>query len=678
MTMMIPEYCIDKNPVAESLYQNLYNQLGPDYKVIQYIKSSEKKASDSPLDGSLFWIQFKQQSLFLYLSNAPADCFDSEKSDNEESLKNKLHDHPEITALIKFQTRLTPPQLQDYKAHLTPFLMIFSNIDKDKLNIRIKSLGIYLLGKDKLAYNGLGDLIYKLLGKPLSPSIHHYLRCEFNPELAIFSHQVDNSLLDNEQEAAVKVAMQLSKNNRRSEHLNLHGVNGDINSGKSEVVLQRAKLINQSTKESNGNIKKVLILSPNEITQTSLNKRYYTLFPTDKKTEILSLSQWCDQLLKPTKTLIDKDHVEELISRSIRHRLEENDVSLAIFCQELDFILGRIIFYESDYLKAKRLTQSYNLTEKKYKHIWKGLLTIKNELALRDSILSSELPQLLWESLQKESFKDQYDHILIDDAHLFPPIAFDLIKKAIKPDSGQLFIAQDPNQRIANACSLWKDTGLDLRGHSVRLMNSYQINPYILNAASSFYLHRLPDDMDKTIHRNLPKTSDNPMPQLLHFHSSKDEENRLLDKIKKLIHKGTALEDILLISVLDESIKSYKERLNQTLDIPVKILKGANNQSKGLGITSLLYAHGQKASYVFIIGLHHIYEAENSTEITSDERKALLIENTHKLTMAMTCAKKELTLFITAKDIPRDFISPHIDIPSVNSESYAEVLSLHG
>lgn len=677
---MVPEECIDTSSVAKSLHQNLYNQLRSNYKIVQHIKTMDKKTA---LNGSLFWVQFKQQSLFIYLHNAPADYFDGEIENNHAAIKKKLLNDTDFIALTDFQSRLLPQQLQNYKAHLAPILIVFNNIENLKLNLAIKSLGICLFGKEKASSNSnLNELIYQFMGQSLSKAIHHHVRCVFNPELGIYSHPKDNCLLDSEQEMAMKVDMLLDNGRRRDEHLNLRGVNGGPNSGKTEIVLQRAKLINLYEHPEDKIKSNILILTPNTASQVSLNKRYYTLVPTDKKTEILSLNQWCGSLLKNTKKLVTDDEIIELVNNIANSRLKENGICDSVFLQEINFILGRAIFYEKDYLKAKRNTQVLHLTEDQYKHIWKTLLTIKSQLNISNSLLCAELPQLLWDSIQANNIDKQYDHILIDDAQLFPPIAFKIIRKFLKPKTGQLFITQDPNQHFSNACNLWKDTGLDLRGHSIRLMHSYQINPYILNAASSFYLHRLPDGLDKTIHRNLPDISKNPKPQLLHFHSAKDEENRLLDKIKKLILGGTKVKDILLISVNDDAIPHYANIITETLGIAVEQLKGDISRKKGLGICNLTHAARQATPHVFIVGLQSLFDAENNLKNNYpnevNKHQAFIIENTHKVTMAMTSAKKDLTLFITAEKIPREFISPHIDTPNAKAGSYAEVLSLHG
>lgn len=676
MTMMIPKDCIDENPAAQALHQDLYNQLGPEYKVIQRLKNPIKQHAGMTLDGALFWVKFRQQSLFIYLSDAPSNFFDTTKSN--KSIKKRLLNNPEFLALMRFQASLLPSKLHAHKPRLTPFLMIFNNIINDKLNVGIQSLGIYLLGKDKLTNNNnLRELIKSFIGKPLSPTMRHHIRCGFNPELAIYSHQVDRGLLDNEQEIAIKKGMLKPTDKSRFEHLNLRSVHGEINSGKTETILQRAKLINQSGYFENN--QKVLILTPDQTSKISLNKRYYSLHPTDKKTEILSLTEWCAKLLKSKKEIVNEENVFDHMHKTVSKQLSKNKISFAIFFQELNYILGRAFFEQNDYLKADRSEQDCNLTQKQLKYIWKTLENIKSDLALSNDVLAAEFPQQLLKSLSStQIFKEYYDHVLIDDAHLFPPITFELMRKVIKPKLGQLFISQNLSQHHVNSCNLWKETRLDLRGNCTSLIHNYRINPYILNAASSFYLHRLPAAHDRAIHRNLPNLSNSPMPQLLHFHSSKDEKNRLLDKIKKLIHSGTRPKDILLITTQSESIHYYEKLLSETLEISVEITNDENQYRKGLGICSLLHAHGHVASHVFIVGLQHIYDDESNIRKNHEQYKSLVAENTHKLTMAMTCAKKDLTLFITSKLIPTDFINPHIDIPTMNSDIYAEVRSLHG
>jgi len=628
------------------------------------------------LNGSLLWIQHDKQSLFIYLSHSTQNELHFERG-NKDSIKSLLK-NSELAQLLKLQEKLLPKQLHSHQAQLAPFLVIYSNIGKESINIGFKTQGLYLVGKNYLDDNKLGSVIYKLLGRQYSRTIHSYIRHVFCPETLTATHSnielshLSKHLLNNDQEIAVKADIVLPREKRRVRNCNLTGVNGGACSGKSETLIRRAKLLRNFHSESN-----ILLLTINKLSQKFLKDSYVNISPDDKKTDIFSFYQWCQEKLKTQKQPVFIDDILNIIEAKIRPLLAKKEIDLPTFLHELDYIYGRIIFYEKDYVKVPQTNQPYLLSKEQYSHIWKAVLLLKNELASNGLILWSELPQLLWDSLQKNPFSHNYDHILVDDSHFFPPIAFELFKIVLKPNSGQLFITQDPNQGLINPCVLWKDTGLDLRGYSVRLNNYHKVNPYILNATNAFYLNRLPEQTDKHILQDLPISKEKTVPELLHFHTTRDEENRMINEVKNHIEIGQRLNDILIITIDHKSTKHLAELLERTLKIRIDLL--AENQfhpyqqRTGIGICSIMQAQGIHAQHVFIFGIQHLFKVENNVDLSTPENQALWRENTQKLSNAMSRARKKLTLFITTDTIPNSFISPHIKIPTANSTKKANV-----
>lgn len=669
---MIPQYPVSVSSEVKEFYQALHHQLGPDYKISQHLDAT------SALKGTLLWLEFQLQSLFIFISDESEQDIKIDK--HQGSLNKLITNNAEVQKIIQLKKGLLPEKIQTFHPQLTPLIVIYRHAPEAKLNIQLKTLGLSLLGKETLTNTKLKALLHKFIGNPSSKTIQQYIHYSFNPEIhtscenpasrdTLFSHY----LLDKEQENALKIDLHLPKEERNIKNYNLAGVNGGSYSGKSEIIIQRERLLRSLDPSQ-----KILILSPNKASQRDLVNRYTPLMPNNQNTTILSFLEWCQQQLSPPTKLMGMSELSDIIQSNLDQKLLENDIELATFFHEIDFIYGRNIFFESDYLKEKHTISSTQneqlLSDSQYSSIWKTLVLLKNELNDKQQILHCSLPQLLWDSLDNKAFKMPYDHILIDDAHHLPPIAFSLIKKAIKSETGQLYITQDPNQGIINPCTLWRDTGLDLRGKSTRLLNSYQKNSYILNAANAFYLHRLPDDNDKVIQFVFNNDRAFKKPQLLHFYNERDEENRLLNEIKTLIQNKTKLEDILLITMDDKASAHLAELIRQTLDIPVSLINESTEHKNGISICNLMLAQGQKSEYVFIFGLQELL---NDNE-TTDKQDISYIENTRKLNMAMTCAQTELALFITANKIPKDFISPHIETPTTDSKYNAEVRYLNG
>ena len=677
MTIMIPNNCIDTCPIAQVLYRNLCTQLGSKDRVVQYLTPK------TDLPGPLLWVQHQRQSLFIYLANSTETNIDLNKFD-------KLLENKEVSQLLALQKQLLPETLYPHCDKLVPFLIINPYASNTQSHLALKSLGLYFSGKELIKSNKLGTLVYKLLGIVGSELLYQYIRHVFNPELIISKNSVGStdhvdsretkflaikeSLLDENQEVAIKADIVLHSKDYRSDNYNLTGASGCVASGKTETLFQRVKLIKQFKPDS-----KVVIITANYASQARLRKRENTI-NSDRATEIFSFTEWGKQQLKPSEHLVDHTELAKTIDTLLKQHLDVNGISQFIFLRELDFIYGRKIFYENDYLSTQNVARTYHLNPAQLSQIWRSVLTLKNEFSQKNWLLPARIPQLLWDRLQEKPVNINYDHVLIDDAHLLPPIAFELFKKVIKPKSGQMFITQNPNQGIINPSQLWKDAKLDLRGHNTRLVNPYQINLQIINASRAFFLNRQPDAYDQNIVENIKESQKTPSPRLLHFHSEADEQNRLLNEIKKLLHAGCDPQEILIISN-DSEIVQLKKLIGGTLNVPVDWLNdfhfNSHKQRSGLGICNFMEAQGLNAAYVFIFGLKQLFEREGKAEKTgATQYQAKQVENTRLIAMAMTRARKELTLFITTNKIPQAFITPYIKIPTSINENNEEIVSV--
>ena len=78
----------------------------------------------------------------------------------------------------------------------------------------------------------------------------------------------------------------------------------------------------------------------------------------------------------------------------------------------------------------------------------------------------------------------------------------------------------------------------------------------------------------------------------------------------------------------------------------------------------------------FVFGLKQFFEKEKKAEKVVAIHQSRYIENTRLITMAMTRARKELTLFITTKEIPQAFVTPYIKIPTSINKNNEELVSV--
>lgn len=698
MAEMIPEYAVHASETTKKTHQKLSQMLGNGYKVVQYLNvespfynqdtnNNKIHPSKKTASGSLFWIKKGSQSLFIYISNTATDKITIDKN-QQDTVRQALSNSAEIKAILQLQQSLLPKGLHAHKAKLIPILMFFPESNNNKIKIGIKSHGLYLQGKESLESAPLLKLLRTHMGMGLSHSVLNHMRRVFSPELIL--QQQNQPLLDDDQEIALKSELHLPIDARRSENYNLRVLNGVAGSGKTQVLIRRAQLIRTLFPTQ-----KVLILCNNQAIKHSIALQYEALNrkqQRDRKITIAPFLDWCRQRLDISRDIVYEKDVPDILERVIKRHAKENneasdnELTESTLLREIGFVKDRLIFTESDYLDIKRPEQQDNtLDENQKKNLWRAVMAFNHELTAKNKILWRDIPRLLLESTETGKLLEHYDHILVDEGQYFAPIHYTLIKKSLKPHGGQLFITFDENQGFLDNRIHIKETGLNLRGHSTRLLQSYRLNPFIMRAAHALHLNRLPEESDDIFSNsgsiNPDKTITYRHPELLHFQSDKDEETRLIKEIHNLNKAGITAKDILIITSDSSNAHLLASAIRQNLKLSVDLPTLSNNNPDALQVCPLDFATGLERPYVFIIGIHHLFSDDLLSENKkTNESHARLIENTRKLYMGMTRASQKLTLMMVCDDIPEALITSHIKIPTVthSTENDDNVRYLHG
>ena len=205
-------------------------------------------------------------------------------------------------------------------------------------------------------------------------------------------------------------------------------------------------------------------------------------------------------------------------------------------------------------------------------------------------------------------------------------------------------------------------------------------NPLILIAANAYLRKKLDAQVIPTKDYKVTD-SEFSRPKLLHFSQQKDEKNRLLSEVKNLIHNDVSANNILLVTTSNATQKSLKLLIESTLDAPCSCLNNESIQRTADHIAictlSFLHEYNLSAAYVFICDIHLQAASEKQFHNDFEKEQDLIMKNARQLTIAMSRAQQELTLLITADEVPPAFTSPHFYIPSNESETKADVRYSH-
>jgi superfamily I DNA/RNA helicase len=250
---------------------------------------------------------------------------------------------------------------------------------------------------------------------------------------------------------------------------------------------------------------------------------------------------------------------------------------------------------------------------------------------------------------------DTYDHVLIDEAQFFAPIWFELVKMAIAPRGGQLFMAADPNQGFLQRKLSWLKAGLEVRGRTLRLHRSYRTTREILQAATQFLRAVTGFDQEAVApdYRAMPRGE---KPVLMEADTPQDEVTRVANEIAELAKQGVALHHILVIHawpIIKDQLANELERMlgqGKVRDLNDRADHGLSCDD-AVRLVSLNSATGLEAPVVFLTGVGQVFEAERSLRKTEAEHQEARETNARRLHMAMTRAG-QLMVLSTSGPIP--------------------------
>ena len=119
---------------------------------------------------------------------------------------------------------------------------------------------------------------------------------------------------------------------------------------------------------------------------------------------------------------------------------------------------------------------------------------------------------------------------------------------------------------------------------------------------------------------------------------------RVINEIRQLQGSGLPWRDILIIHASREETSHITNRLNKAFGPKTAVDPGQENPHNQIRVCSLNAATGLESPIVFLMGIHDLYEMEQSIRLSEEERADLIRDNTRKLYMACTRAGQRLVI----------------------------------
>ena len=259
----------------------------------------------------------------------------------------------------------------------------------------------------------------------------------------------------------------------------------------------------------------------------------------------------------------------------------------------------------------------------------------------------ADVPLRMWSFVREGRVQPQpYDVVLVDEAQFFAPVWFEIVQTLVKPQSGHLFLAADPTQGFLRQGVSWKSLGLEVRGRSHLLRQSYRTTRTILDFATRFYQARLPEDVEAAdiLAPDLQGMPTGSLPQIISLTSPQDEISRVTNEIAALVGEGKPRRDILVLHANARGCEQIISAIDKKLSRGAALDPKDSHPGNYVRVTTINAGTGLEAPMVFLMGLQQLFEQENSLRLSQDDRVERVLNNTRKIYMAATRAGQRLVI----------------------------------
>lgn len=642
-------------PEAARVYRLLKRLPDSDYVVWQRLDSGNRSGPD-------FWVLHRdRRTLLITVSTATeADALRTRQADMFQSLAGSSSPlgQDELSALETFRAQLAAEEAAEGRL---AFVVLFPNVAEAHLQYAIAGSlpdSVTWAGREALAADRFSGWVEQHLGSPMSPASIDLLRRAFTPEVVVprdltvrtpidrnTDAKLTDYILDYDQEWALKVDLELSEEAQaQAREFGVRLVNGVAGSGKSLILLYRAHLLRQFYPD-----KKILVLTHNKPLIRDLSARYRRLAGQDAPIEWRTFLGWCfaywpKQTEKWPQPLSNSQRMK-LITRAWHAHLADTTISERSLADEIDWYKDRLLFTREAYLRADRSGRGFGLTEGMRHRVYNAIEAYQASLDVEGLVDWADVPRNLYRlASAAEAELPIYDFILIDEAQFFAPLWFELIKRALKPRTGHLFMVADPTQGFLKRGQSWLSSGLDIRGRALRLARSYRTTREILNFATLFYRARVPNESEDIVVPQLQRMIAGQMPQIITVSSGQDELTRVVNEIRSLLGSGVPPGHILVLHADWQGAERALARLR--VEFGQKAVEDPHDTARRdcLRVCSLGAATGLESPIVFLLGVHELFETEQSVTLSAEERSEVVRDNARKLYMAMTRAGQRLVM----------------------------------
>jgi superfamily I DNA/RNA helicase len=320
-------------------------------------------------------------------------------------------------------------------------------------------------------------------------------------------------------------------------------------------------------------------------------------------------------------------------------------------------ILAQDLHTEQAYLTCLRAGRGRPLSKAQRSQVWRAAQQVTARLAAAHQSTYFQLANEATHVL-RQSLADRYRHVIVDEAQDLHPSQWRLLRAAVPPGPDDLFIADDPRQRIyENRVSL-ASLDIQVRGRSRRLTMNYRTTQEILGWAVPLLgrdpIAGLDGEADSLLGYRSPMHGQRP--QIRKSGSREEELTALVERIRAWLDSGIEPHAIGVAARVTYLAREAREAIKGA-GIPAASLVGTGTAE----VVRVGTMHGMKGlefQAVAVIGVDHaaIPAAAAVTPAAEDPLAHAQDLQRERCVLFVACTRARDHLYVSFAGEPSQFL----------------------
>jgi hypothetical protein len=434
---------------------------------------------------------------------------------------------------------------------------------------------------------------------------------------------------------------------------------GGAGTGKTTVAMHRACNLATTIFPDKGD--RILFTTFTANLALNVGQMLATLCPDHMdRIEVVHLHSWAARFMNAQGcgfNVASNEDVDQCWERAVSEG-EEQDFDSGFLRQEWEQVIqANGIETLAEYLRIPRTGRGKTLTRPQRGRVWKVIERYQQLLKNRGQQEWLQAIRATRRYLEEKKTNLPYKAVVVDEAQDFHVEEWKLIRALVPVGANDLFLVGDAHQRIYGRKVALSKCGIQVQGRSSTLRINYRTTEQIRTWAMAMLQGMEVDDLDGQPDsvKGYRSLLSGPKPEVRHFHTRKEEQKFLEEKLQELLQNRSP-EEICLVARTMKMVKDDYQPILEKLNVPHTILE-KQKEGKGIRLATMHRVKGLEFPVMILAGINSKVVPMRLASVEDDPTTLAQHEDQERSLLFVSATRARDELIVTSWGTPSPFLA---------------------